>query len=403
MKGFFSQRLQKHQKQMNRYLRYVFNDHFAILSTFLMGGLGLYYSDLLKTLPRPFPLGGLVLLVIWLALLSVGKLATLVKSADLIFLLAKEKQMADYLTQAFRYSLLVPFAVSFLAVGASMPLVVVATGQTFASFFFYLGTVWLLKISDLWLQRLSLYQGQNQLKRQRSLWIVVALISLSASLYVAPWLGLILALLQAVWFYLQCRPTDQLLDWDYMIHLEEKRLHRIYRFINLFTDVPQITAAAKRRKYFDALLNRIPFGHEQTYRYLYARRFLRGVQYSGLFFRLTLIGAVVLFFVQEWWLSLGLGCLFLYLIGFQLLPLYNEFQYMILTHLYPVAEGQKQAAINWLLLRLLGGTALIFGLVGLFRGAILWQGLLELVGFLLFTGLFLLLYVPVRLKKMQNQ
>jgi ABC-2 type transport system permease protein len=403
MKGFFSQRLQKHQKQMNRYLRYVFNDHFAILSTFLMGGLGLYYSDLLKTLPRPFPLGGLVLLVIWLALLSVGKLATLVKPADLIFLLAKEKQMADYLTQAFRYSLLVPFAVSFLAVGASMPLVVVVTGQTFASFFFYLGTVWLLKISDLWLQRLSLYQGQNQLKRQRSLWIVVALISLSASLYVAPWLGLILALLQAVWFYLQCRPTDQLLDWDYMIHLEEKRLHRIYRFINLFTDVPQITAAAKRRKYFDALLKRIPFGHEQTYRYLYARRFLRGVQYSGLFFRLTLIGAVVLFFVQEWWLSLGLGCLFLYLIGFQLLPLYNEFQYMILTHLYPVAEGQKQAAINWLLLRLLGGTALIFGLVGLFRGAILWQGLLVLLGFLLFTGLFLLLYVPVRLKKMQNQ
>lgn len=50
MKGFFSQRLQRHQKQMSRYLRYVFNDHFAILSTFLMGGLGLYYSNLLKTL-----------------------------------------------------------------------------------------------------------------------------------------------------------------------------------------------------------------------------------------------------------------------------------------------------------------------------------------------------------------
>ena len=89
MKGFFSQRLQRYQKQMSRYLRYVFNDHFAILSTFLMGGLGLYYSNLLKTLPRPFPQGGIVLLLIWLALLSVGKLATLVKPADLIILLAK--------------------------------------------------------------------------------------------------------------------------------------------------------------------------------------------------------------------------------------------------------------------------------------------------------------------------
>lgn len=34
MKQFFSQRLQRHQKQMTRYLRYVFNDHFALISTF---------------------------------------------------------------------------------------------------------------------------------------------------------------------------------------------------------------------------------------------------------------------------------------------------------------------------------------------------------------------------------
>ncbi|TXX25047.1 ABC transporter, partial [Escherichia coli] len=124
---------------------------------------------------------------------------------------------------------------------------------------------------------------------------------------------------------------------------------------------------------------------------------------SGLFFRLTLIGVLVLFFVQEWWLSLGLGCMFLYLIGFQLLPMYNEFQYMILTHLYPIEEGQKQTAINWLLLRLLGGADFIFGVVGLFRAAILWQGVLVLLGFLLFTGLFLVFYVPARLKKMQSQ
>lgn len=135
MKGFFSQRLQRHQKQMSRYLRYVFNDHFAILITFLMGGLGLYYSNFLKR-SSAVPSGGIVLLLIWLALLSVGKLATLVKPADLIFLLAKEKQMADYLAQALRYSIWLPFGVSFLVVGATMPLVVVVTEQTFASFSF---------------------------------------------------------------------------------------------------------------------------------------------------------------------------------------------------------------------------------------------------------------------------
>lgn len=34
MKGFFSQRLQRHQKQMSRYLRYVFNDHLRSSSHF---------------------------------------------------------------------------------------------------------------------------------------------------------------------------------------------------------------------------------------------------------------------------------------------------------------------------------------------------------------------------------
>lgn len=113
MKQFFSQRLQRHQKQMTRYLRYVFNDHFALISTFLVGGLGLYYSELLKTLPRPFPLGGIIVVAVWLFVLPLGRLATLTKPADLIFLLAKEGQMRSYLSQALRYSLWLPFGVLF--------------------------------------------------------------------------------------------------------------------------------------------------------------------------------------------------------------------------------------------------------------------------------------------------
>lgn len=54
MKEFFRQRLNLHQKNMQRYLKYVFNDHFALTMTFLVGGLGLYYSNILKTLPKGF-------------------------------------------------------------------------------------------------------------------------------------------------------------------------------------------------------------------------------------------------------------------------------------------------------------------------------------------------------------
>ena len=37
-------------------------------------------------------------------------------------------------------------------------------------------------------------------------------------------------------------------DWigRKMVHVEEQRLHKIYQFINLFTDVPEITAKVKK-------------------------------------------------------------------------------------------------------------------------------------------------------------
>ena len=401
MKQFFSQRLQRHQKQMTRYLRYVFNDHFALISTFLVGGLGLYYSELLKTLPRPFPLGGVIVVAVWLFVLPLGRLATLTKPADLIFLLAKEGQMTSYLSQALRYSLWLPFGVLFLTVGATMPLVVVTANSTFASFPYFLGMMWLLKLGDLSLQRTRLYQEtQQQVKQQRGIWLVSALVAALASIYVVPWLGLVISILQAIWVLFGVKSNRQLLDWDYMIQAEQSRLMRIYRFINLFTDVPQITTEAKRRKYLDWLLAKIKPAQSNTYLYLYLRRVIRGGQYGGLYVRLSLIGGFVLFFVDELWISLLIGCLFLYLIGFQLIPLINEFQYMVLTHLYPVPEKQKAAAIKKILGALLLVTAVLFGVICCLRLPFVWQGGIAFLGFLGFAGLFLGIYLPGRLKKM---
>lgn len=185
-----------------------------------------------------------------------------------------------------------------------------------------------------------------------------------------------------------------------MIQAEQSRLLRIYRFINLFTDVPQITTEAKRRKYLDWLLAKIKPAQSNTYLYLYLRRVIRGGQYGGLYVRLSLIGGFVLFFVDELWISLLIGCLFLYLIGFQLIPLINEFQYMVLTHLYPVPEKQKAAAIKKIIGSLLLVTTVFFGVICCWRLPVVWQGGIAFVGFFLFAGLFLGIYLPGRLKKM---
>ncbi len=71
-----------------------------------------------------------------------------------------------------------------------------------------------------------------------------------------------------------------------MIQKEQNRMHRIYKFIQLFTDIPEVSSTVKRRKYLDPLLGVVKKTSENTYAYLFIRSFLRGSEYSGLLFRL---------------------------------------------------------------------------------------------------------------------
>jgi ABC-2 type transport system permease protein len=191
------------------------------------------------------------------------------------------------------------------------------------------------------------------------------------------------------------------LDWDKMIATEQHRLYRLYRFINLFTDVPEITAQIKRRKYLDGILSKITFNQKNTYLYLYARRFIRGTEFSGLYLRLLGLGSILLVFITERWFALGVGVLFIYLIGFQLLPLYHQFQYMTSAQLYPVAEQQKLSALQTLLRMALLVVALIFSVISSLVVASWMDRGIIVLSFFVIAVLFVELYVPYRLKKNQ--
>ncbi len=128
----------RHFKKMSKYLRYILNDHFVLVLYVFIRRLGLYYSQLLKELPRDFVWGRPLILLGWLLLIQVGKLATLTEEPDKVFLLPKEKQFAAYLKRALRYSLLLPIVVSFLGSGLLMPLIVVTqVGRFKPSFYFW--------------------------------------------------------------------------------------------------------------------------------------------------------------------------------------------------------------------------------------------------------------------------
>lgn len=403
MKELFATRLQQHQKQMMRYLRYVFNDHFVLACTFLLGGVGLYYSDLVKTLPANFLPGKLLILIVLVGLLHVGTFVSLTKPADQVFLLPKEAQMQDFLKRAFRYSLIFPFAVLVLGAGFLMPLYVVSTGQAYWAFFPLVLLLWSLKVAFLYLRRYQLVQNPWLASRSYPSWLLACGILLAVALWVSPWLSLVGALLLVVVFReFLVKRVKQPLAWDKMIATENRRLQRIYRFINLFTDVPQIATSVKRRKYFDGILALIPKDQKHSYLYLFAHRLLRGSDFGGLYGRLLVLGSVLLYFVTERWFSIALGCLYLYLIGFQLVPLFNQFQYMLMTQLYPLPTKQKERALQQLLVGLLLFAGVVFTLVSCFVYPDWVERAWLLGSFSLFSLAFGYLYLPMRLKKMQR-
>lgn len=405
MAEFFQERLKLHQKNMQRYLKYVFNDHFALIMMFLVGGLGLYYSNLLKTTTISLPVGGTIVLIIWFLALYIGQFTSLAKSADIVFLLPKERQIRAYLSQAFKYSCYFPFTMLALVLGITMPLLVVVTSQGFSTYFYYLLMLWSLKFSHLQIQRMALFQDMDKAKTNASLlWQIITMGALALSIFMYPIIGLVLAVLQIFLFHNLCwQKMHAPLDWERMVQKEQHRLHQVYRFINLFTDVPEITAQIKRRKYLDVILAKITFSKEHTYLYLYARRLLRGTEFSGLYLRLAVLGSVLLVFVSERWFALGIGALFIYLIGFQLLPLYHQFQYMVSAQLYPIPEKQKLQAMKQLLGGLLGMTAIIFTIVSCFALPTWEQRLIVGLGYFVVVGIFIFLYLPYRIKKSQSK
>lgn len=403
MRELFKKRLGNHQRHIQKYLRYVFNDHFVLICVFLLGGVGLYYSEFIKTLPSHFWPASVVVLFVLLAILPLGNFATLTQEADIVFLLPKESALKDYFKGAFYYSLLLPFFIELLILGFLMPLLVATSSLDFSAFFLLLISLWCLKFAQLKLATLKIYQVSCQFLRQvEVVWFIAAAICLGVSIFLNAFIGVLLALVTAIGAQQFVTKREDNLDWEKMIHLEKSRLHRIYQFINLFTDVPEITATVKRRAYLDGILRQIKPIQRNTYLYLYARRFVRGSEYSGLFLRLVVIGSLLLYFVHDLYFSLGLGILFIYMIGFQLIPLYNQFRYMILTQLYPVASLQKAKALQFLLFILLAVAAFIFALIANIALSNWTDRFLVTIAYFLMVFFFTKWYVPSRLKKMAS-
>lgn len=124
--------------------------------------------------------------------------------------------------------------------------------------------------------------------------------------------------------------------------------------------------------------------------------FVRNYNFSGLYLRLLVIGSIAIYFSESWIVNSIVSVLFLYLIGFQLIPLKQIIRDSIHFRLYP-APNNKIKPTQHLILLLLIVSSLLFALSAVSAGAV---PVIRLLFFnSTFTAFFIYIYLPARLKK----
>ncbi|MBC1515637.1 ABC transporter permease [Listeria immobilis] len=398
-KALWKERFSAYTTEVMRYLRYMFNDHLLFVLVIGLGAGIFYYAGWVKTLEPTFPVIPLMVILLT-ASIAISPVATLLQKPDVVYLIVQEKAMNHYFAQAKIASFFMQFYVFLIVLGACMPMYVEVTGVTYSRFFSLFIVLALLKA---W----NIYFGFESMKLEEAdtTWMFVRVIVNALLIYIAlisaPYISIpvTIILLFASYFWMTKKVAKVTLRWEYLVDKEEARMNRFYRLVNLFTDVPHLRGTVRRRSYLDFLYQPIPYAKRKTFAYLFSRTFIRTNEYSGLYIRLTIIAVILLVFVQGFYLNIVFSLLFLYLTGFQFIPMLKHYDSQIMLRLYPIDDGYRHRSFIHFLRILLLAQALLFSTIGIAQNGTI-NGLIILSINLAFVVIFTFIYAPVRMRKM---
>ncbi|WRP08021.1 ABC transporter permease [Rossellomorea aquimaris] len=402
VESIWKKRIVEYNQELQKYLKYMFNDHLLFVLIFALGGAAYTYNQWVKTLDPTFP-APLIMVVILGLLLAWSPVYTFLREADAVFLLPLEGRLSSYFTKCIWISFMFQSYIQLIVLAALMPMYVAVSGSSFGSFFPLLGFVLALKVWNLYVRWFMLRFQEREAHLTDSLLrfllsgALVFLVLTGAEF----WMVIVVAFIMLGYaFYFFQSTKGKNLKWDLLINLEQQRMLIFYRVANMFTDVPKLKGKVHRRKWLDGLVQ-TPFSQASTYRYLYLRSLVRTSEYSGLYIRLTLIGVLLIYSNSSFIFSILTALVFLYLTAFQLIPLFKRFDYKIWVLIYPVSRELKKSSFQKIMNQAMMIQAVVFSLPLFIKGAWI-EGLITLMAGLSFSILFSQFYLVERLKKMEE-
>ena len=363
-KQLWKERFGRTFKEISRYSRYIFNCHNVSVMVFLIG-MGAYsYQEWLKTIPEHFPAATIMAIVLGF-LLTFSPIYTFLTNADKIFLLPLEIRLSGYFNRSLMISFIIQAYFIFMGLGVFMPMYASLNNGNFQMFFPFLLAMIIVKLLNLFIRwkvqyyvETAIHLVDSVIRYAVNTVFLFLLFSNTSMLFLLP--ELILLFILFLFYHNKTKAKG--LKWVFLIEQEERRMNSFYRFANLFTDVPKLRDRVKRRKWLDWLFARLAFAQENTFSHLYVRTFSRVGDYFGLFIRLTIIGAALIYFISFGAAQVLVAILFIYLTGFQLVPLWKHHQNKLWIDLYPLEETLREKSFKKFLKRLLFIQACLFAI-----------------------------------------
>ncbi|OEH92398.1 ABC transporter permease [Bacillus solimangrovi] len=398
---FWKKRFSLFISEMRRYLRLMFNDHLKFVLIFAIGVGAYYYQQWIAQLPDTFPVVFIIAVVMG-ALLTHSPVRTLLKEADLVFLLPLEEQLQPYFQKAKQFSLVVQCYVLLMVAALFAPLYFHLNDITILVYVVMTIALFVVKgwnIYASWEMRYfstSTTHLSDMLVRFAVNVVFVYFLFAQTSIIFPS--VIVLIMIGLLLYYRRLNTERKVLNWEKLIEIEQERMMSFYRIANLFTDVPKYKEKIKHRAYFNVILNLISFRQSSTYTHLYAKTLIRSSDYLGVYIRLLVIGGAIIYALPYEYGKLIVFVITLYLSGFQLLPLWRHHVMKRWLDLYPISHSVRtRSFLNIMFVMLIVKVVLLTIVVGL-SSSFMITSIVLAVG-VLFSYAFVFIYTKGRLKK----
>lgn len=339
-----------------KYNKFIFNGHFLIFITIMLGAFALGYSNWLKDIPQNINYRLIVSLV--LSICSIFPMRTLFREADKLYLLPFEKHLSTYIKKAITYSYINRLYLPVVILVIGLPLFYQLLGSEFHLYITVMVLSFIFPILGLVIKWFWLKYGLEIWGVNVLLFIVFAS-GYYTTLKVGMLSGLLsIVILIALIILMENINRGTFYQWETLVSLEHNHKMNYYKFVNMFTDVKVLNERTVRRRYLDVFL-KVPrskkFNQNNMYKYLFVRSFARGKDAFFIVLRFLIIGLLLIWWIDQSVISAILGALIMYLLILQLSQFYKQQAYGLWPQVWPVSEhqvikGYHQFLINMMLI-----------------------------------------------------